>query len=172
MARFHHFGVWEEWYDRQTGRVYCTRRRQFVARPRWVRHSDGSANTALLLAIKFGEVSLAEKLMARNRGVECVIEDVGGKSYPFVELYTREPIDSEYGTEADGTSGDDAATAEARAPDLAGGGGDYAAVHGAAGHSGGGVGASGASRAGARFEKAPPDSRPHPRRIRPLRASL
>ena len=57
MARFHHFGRWEEYYDRQTGRVFCTRSRQFVARPRWVRHSDGSANTALLLAIKFGEVT-------------------------------------------------------------------------------------------------------------------
>jgi len=123
MQRFHQFGRWEEWYDRQTGRVYCThydaraRERQFVARPRWVRHSDGSANTALLLAIKFGEVELAEWLMQRKRGVECIVEDTSGRKWQYLELYTRDtPPDAER----------DASSDRFDVADKAGGGGDFA----------------------------------------------
>ena len=135
MQRFHHFGRWEEWYDRQTGRVYCThsdlRGRRFVARPRWVRHSDGSANTVLLLAIKFGEVELAEWLMQRKRDVECVVEDKSGRKWSYLELYTRDPSpDSE--RDASGDRFDVA--------DGEGGGGDFAFRNGSDYNRGVGVG--------------------------------
>ena len=73
----HRFGDWAEYFNRRTEATLCTFRGVAVADPKarieWLDFTDKSHNTALQLAIKHGEIAIAERLIARNRSTECQV---------------------------------------------------------------------------------------------------
>ena len=93
------------------------------------------------LARGLNEAELAQGLILRKRDIECVVEDASGRKWDYLELYTREPIDSE--ADDNGHSGP---ALDFDIADTAGGGGDYAIRNGESG---------GESAGARRFERFP-----------------